>query len=123
MDNFQLTKERDEELKVGQHTWTGKEDKTGEKLLHDNGTGEKVLLRLFEFKLNPTLTVLPTKEQILTPEYLKQLRVQLWADGLRLVMEPEVRIDKESCKIFAPCVPSIGNNFIEESKTIQEWTT
>ena len=119
--NFDLVKEKDEEVGIDAHTWYGKEDRTDEKLMHDRGVGETITIRLFEFRLSPTLENLPTKEQILTPEYLKHLKTQLWADGLRLVMEPRVIIDKESCKIFAPCQASIGNNFIEAPKTIQEW--
>lgn len=119
--NFNLIKDKDEEVGVGEHNWYGKEDKTEEKLLHDKGTGEPVVIRLFEFKLQPNLDKLPTKEEILTPEYIKYLKVSLWADALRLVMEPRVVIDKESIKIFAPCQATIGNSFLEEPKTIQEW--
>ena len=101
--------------------WYGKEDQTEEKSIHDKGKGEPVLIRLFEFRLSPLLETLPTKEQILTPEYIKHLQVQLWADGLRLIMEPRVVIDKESIKIFAPCQATMGNNFLEEPKLLQEW--
>ena len=119
--NFELVEENSSVTNTDVK-WYGKEDQTEEKLMHDKGAGEPVLIRLFEFKLNPALEAQPTKEQILTPEYVKYLKTTLWADGLRLVMEPRVVIDKESIKIFAPCQASIGNNFLEEPKTIQEWT-
>jgi len=102
--------------------WYGKEDKTTETSMHDQGTGKPVVIRLFEFKFPPTLETLPSKEQILTPEYIRQLQTLLWADSLRLVMEPRVVIDKEGCKIFAPCEARAGANFIDEPKTLQEWT-
>ena len=76
----------------------------------------------FKFKLAPNLEKLPTQEEILTPEYIKHLKASLWADGLRLVIEPRVVIDKENIKIFAPCQATMGNNFLETPKTIQEWT-
>ena len=120
--NFELVKEKDVEMCVGEHKWYGKEDRTEEKSIHDKGKGEPVLIRLFEYRLPPTLEVLPTKEQILTPEYIKDLKVNLWADALRLVMEPRVFIDKESIKIFAPCQATTGNNFLEEPKLLQELT-
>ncbi len=101
--------------------WYGKEDKTDEKLMHDQGAGKPIVIRLFEFKFPPTLETLPTKEQILTPEYIKQMQTLLWADSLRLVMEPRVVITKEGCQIFAPCEARTGANFIEDPKTIQEW--
>lgn len=101
--------------------WYGREDQTDQTMMHDSGTGTPIVIRLFEFKLPLTITQLPTKEQILTPEYIKQLKIQLWGDSLRLVMEPRVVIDKESIKIFAPCEASAGSTFLEEPKTIQEW--
>lgn len=120
--NFEFVKDKDEDLGLDAHKWYGKEDRTDDKLMHDKGTGEPVMIRLFEFRLPPNIETLPTKEQILTPDYLKSLKVTLWGDGLRLVMEPRVVIDKESIKIFAPCQAATGNNFLEEPKTIQEWT-
>src|SRR3990167_1769293 len=119
--NFELVEEDAIDAPVKDIKWYGKEDKTEEKSIHDKGTGDPVLIRLFEFRFPPTLEVLPTKEQLLTPEYIKHLKVQLWADGLRLVMEPRVMIDKEGCKIFAPCVAATGLSFLQEPKLLQEW--
>lgn len=119
--NFELTREKDEELGIGEHKWYGREDRTEDSLMHDKGKGESVVIRLFEFKFRPDLETLPTKEQILTPEYIKQLNTLLWADGLRIVLEPRLEIKKEGCKIFVPCQPTIGNSFLEEPKLLQEW--
>lgn len=116
----ELIKEKDDELGVGAHKWYGKEDRTDENIMHDKGIGETISIRLFEFIFPPDIKDLPTKEQILTPEYIKHLQTQLWGDGLRLVMEPKVVIDKEGCKIFAPCQATIGNNFVEKPKLLQE---
>lgn len=119
---FEVFEEKAEDLGIGEHKWYGREDKTEEKLMHDQGKGEPVVIRLFEFKFPPTLEKLPSKEEILTPEYIKHLHTLLWGDALRMVMEPRVFIDKEGCKIFVPCQATTGNNFIETPKTIQEWT-
>lgn len=118
---FELTKDKDEEVGVKEHQWFGKEDRTKEELMHDTGTGEAVTIRLFEFKLNPALKDKPTKEQILTPEYIKHLQALLWGDSLRLVMEPRVEITEDKILIFAPCQARAGANFIEEPKLLQEW--
>lgn len=118
--NFELV-EKNSSVTKTDIKWYGKEDQTSEQSIHDKGKGEPVLIRLFEFRLSPLLETLPTKEQILTPEYIKHLKVTLWSDGLRLLMEPRVVIDKESIKIFAPCQASMGNNFLEEPKLLQEW--
>ena len=101
--------------------WYGKEDRTEEKSIHDTGKGEAVVIRLFEFKFPPTLEVLPTKEQLLTPDYMKYLNVQLWGDALRMVLEPRVEITKQGCKIFVPCVARTGQSYMEEPKLLQEW--
>ncbi len=101
--------------------WYGKEDQTEDKSIHDKGKGEAIVIRLFEFKFPPTLEVLPTKEQLLTPDYIKHLHAQLWGDGLRIVMEPRVSIEKSGCKIFVPCQAATGQSFLEEPKLLQEW--
>lgn len=119
--NFVLTKEKDEELPIDAHKWYGVDNRTDDKTMHDKGSGEPVVIRLFEFRLDPSLKELPTKEQILTPEYIKHLQTLLWADSLRLVTEPRVVIDKESIKVFAPCQARTGANFLEEPKLLQEW--
>jgi len=119
--DFEAVVEQDEELGLGAHKWYGKDAQSDEKLMHDEGKGEPVVIRLFEFKFPPTLETLPTKEQILTPEYIKHLQTQLWGDSLRLVMEPRVVIDKEGCKIFAPCQARTGATFTEQPKMLQEW--
>ena len=121
MNNFELIKETDDELGIKEHKWYGKQDQTETNLLHDKGTGDKIVLRNFEFKVNPELKTLPTKEQILTPEYVKHLSVLLWADSLRLLTTPEVRIDKEYIRVFAACVPRTGATLSEEPKYLQEW--
>ncbi len=119
--DFELMKEMDTELGIKEHKWYGKEDQTDTNLIHDTGKGEPIVIRMFEFKFPPTLKDLPTKEQILTPEYLKHMQTLLWADSLRLVTEPRVVIDKEGCKIFAPCQARTGSSFSEEPKLLQEW--
>lgn len=119
--NFELLEDKAEDLGIGEHKWYGKEDQTEKKSIHDKGSGEPVVIRLFEWKLSPTLERLPTKEEILTPEYLRHMQNELWGDALRLVMEPRVVIDKESIKIFAPCQARTGQSFLEDPKLLQEW--
>lgn len=119
--DFEVVEENALDAPVDNIKWYGKEGQTDEKPMHDTGSGEPVLIRLFEFKFPPTLEKLPTKEELLTPEYIRHIQVNLWSDGLRLAMEPRVHIDKEGCKIFAPCVAATGNSFLEEPKLLQEW--
>lgn len=119
--DFEFALSEDKELGIGQHKWYGKEDQTDEKLMHDIGKGEQVVIRLFEFELKPGLEKNPTEDEILTPEYMKHLQTLLWGDALRLVMKPRVNIKDGKLRIFAPCQATTGNSFLEESKLLQEY--
>ena|SRR3990167_10256398 len=119
--DFEFVVKDDAELKIGEHKWYGKEDRTEDKSIHDKGKGDPVVIRLFEYRFPPNLETLPIKEQLLTPEYLKEIKTRLWADGLRMVLEPKVDISKEGCKVFVPCVATTGNSYLEEPKLLQEW--
>ena len=119
--NFDVIEKDAIDAPVKDIKWYGKEDRTEDKSIHDTGKGDAVVIRLFEYKFPPTLEVLPTREQILTPEYLKDIKTRLWADGLRTVLEPRTEITKEGCKIFVPCVATTGNSLTEEPKLLQEW--
>lgn len=119
--DFELIEENAVDAPVQNIKWYGKEDQTEKEYFHDTGKGVPITIRLFEFKFPPTLEHLPTKEQILTPDYMKHLHTQLWADELRLVMEPRVTIDKDGCKIFVPCQARTGSTFLDNPKLLQEW--
>lgn len=120
MENFELTKEMDEAIGIKEHKWYGKQDQTDDNLMQDTGKGEPIVIRNFEFRLDPTKNK-PTKEQILTPEYIKHLQTLLWADSLRMVMDPTVRIEKESIYIAVACQARSGAVLPEEPKYLQEW--
>lgn len=119
--DFEAIEQNAQDAPVSDIKWYGKEDQTEESLVHDKGQGEPVVIRLFEFKFPPTLEKLPTKDELLTPEYLRHLHQTLWGDALRMVMEPRVHITKEGCKIFVPCQARTGQTFLEQPKLLQEW--
>lgn len=118
---FEAVEEKAQDSPVENIKWYGNEKQTEDKSIHDTGKGEPVVIRLFEFSFPPTLEVLPTKEQLLTPDYLRHVNAQLWGDGLRMVAEPRVAITKEGCNIFVPCVARTGQSFLEDPKLLQEW--
>lgn len=113
-------KEADAEFGIKEHKWYGSQDETGDQSIHDRGVGEPIVIRHWEFAREPGSPT-PTKEQILTPDYLKHLNIELWADSLRLAMEPRVSIDDKYIRVFAPCVARTGQSFLEEPKLLQEW--
>lgn len=121
--DIELVGQPDPEIGIGEHKWYAHEDATEAKLMHDQGKGEPIVIRNFEFALNPELKEQPTKEQILTPEYIKHLQTLLWADSLRLVQEPSVQITKDKIYIAAACQARTGASFTEEPKYLQEWLT
>lgn len=101
--------------------WYGKEDQTKDESIHDSGTGEPIVIRLFEFSFRPDITEAPAKDQLLTPEYMHQIDINLWSDGLRRVLEPRVHITKNGCKIFVPCVAATSQSHLDAPKLLQEW--
>lgn len=77
--------------------------------LHDEQTGQAIILRQFKFAYHPLVTKKPKKSEILTKEYIKHLENMLWADALELVADPRLHFHKGGFTIFAPCVPKRGN--------------
>lgn len=118
--DFELIKDLDEKVGVKEHKWYGSENQTEENLMHDPGQGEGIVIRHWEYQRDPSKEK-PTKDQILTPEYIKQLQMLLWADSLKLVMEPRVEVTEDKILIFAPCQARAGATFSEEPKYLQEW--
>lgn len=119
--NFEAIEEEAIDAPVKDIKWYGKEDQTEDQSIHDTGSGDAVVIRLFEFSFRPGLIELPTKDQLLTPDYLKQIDINLWSDGLRRVLEPRTNITKEGCKIFVPCVAATGQSHLDAPKLLQEW--
>jgi hypothetical protein len=119
--NFEFALDKDEKLNIGEHKWYGKDDRTEDESIHDKGKGEPVVVRLFEYNFPPTLEKLPTDEELLTPDYLREIDTQLWSDGLRRVQEPRTHVTKEGCKVFVPCVATTGNSHLEAPKLLQEY--
>lgn len=123
-NTFEVEDKNPFESPVENIKWYATEDQTQETTFQDKGKGDAVLIRLFEFKLSPTLKEVPTTDQILTPEYVQYLHAALWADDLRIIDVNEIRvvINKDWCQVFVPCQARTGSTFLEEPKLIQEWT-
>lgn len=91
--------------------------------LVDSGDGKSVLIRLFEFKMNPELKG-DIDKQLLFNSHAKQIQTILWADGLKPFDEvsPRVIIDtvKGEYKIFISCVARSSTAFIEIPKLLSQ---
>lgn len=76
--------------------------------IEDPGTGRPIIMRHFEYRYLPNGPK-PTKEQLLTPDYIKHLENVLWADSLEMIMPPKVVFYNKGFKIFATCQAKKGN--------------
>lgn len=91
--------------------WEAQQMEVHSDVIKDPGKGDPLLLRTFEFKLNPNLPKeLVFSKQDLFNYHQKQIEVLLWGDGLQAVNEikkPKVQISKTQKKyrIFVLCKP------------------
>lgn len=97
----------------------------------DEGHGHAVILRRFQFKINPdelTRHVLTTggypSKQDLFNSVFKFIEIKLWNDGLKVFpdQDPRVIVDDHyrSFDIFVASIPQKGQRLQEEPKTLSE---
>lgn len=77
--------------------------------IEDPATGKPVFVRRLKFKFPPGNKGVPTKEQILTPEYVKHIENMLWADALEMILSPKVVYEKGGFSVFLTCQAKKGN--------------
>ncbi len=105
--------------------WVGSQLETETTPLIDEGSGQTVIIRIFEFKINPELKEFPKDLQALFNAHAKQIEVSLWGEGLVPVTEigPRVVIGKKKGKgtyrIFVTCQrkSALGYSLKVEGKT------
>lgn len=93
--------------------------------LIDSATGKTIVIRAFEFKMNPeAVKDFPQDRQVLFDAHAKQITTILWGDGLiPLASEPpRVIIDKKALKynIFVPCEARTSTMFADRPKSLSE---
>lgn len=91
--------------------------------IEDAGTGNTVLIRIFDFKMNPgKFKDFPTDTQIIFNSHVRQIATTLWGDGLRPLEEvpPRVIINKKahSYKIFVTCEAKRGLLFSQKDQPL-----
>lgn len=107
--------------------WQGQtiEVKSDTHLEDDHGTGENVVIRTFEFAVNP----IAFKDR--TPDYQDIFNSQkngilafLWQDGLTLMPEvdPKIIFSKDNTKFFIMVTarPMTGQTVVEKTNTLSE---
>ena len=97
----------------------------------DEGTGQAVIIRRFEFKLNPdelTRHVLVTgsypNKQDLFNSVLKGIEITLWKDGLKVFpdQDPRVIVDDHYTKfeVFVASIAQKGQRILETPQTLSQ---
>ncbi len=105
------------------------------KLQHDEGSGEVLSLRFFDFAANPQTFKdyeekhkrLPTAQELFQ-SHLKQIEVELWKDEWQPVHEVSPRLllskDKSHYRIIITCRPAKGSlvsmKDLEQVKTLSQ---
>lgn len=91
----------------------------------DHGTGEHVIIRQFEFIVNPETFAkhIPTLQDLFN-DHQKGIAALLWQDGLTPILEIQPRIvfskDNRKYSIFVTARPSIGQSVVDTSFTLSE---
>ena len=114
----------DNSIDFEKEEWYGGGGETEKVALVDNASGQKIIMRVFNFQLPPLKPEdMPTNEQLLEA-HKSRLITFLWRDELVPVMDMKVVIadDKKSFQIFATCQAKAGSVILEVPETLQHAT-
>lgn len=106
--------------------WEGREIEVKSDPLIDSGTGKKVLIRIFDYSLNPTLkkSQFPKSKQDVFNNHVREIKEILWRDGLAPLehITPRVQFSKKERKyrIFVTCEARFGVMWNDNARTLQE---
>lgn len=111
--------------KVEDLQWEGEEiqAQSKTKIEEDQGTGIPVVLRFFEFGVNPEAfkNRKPTAQELLN-SHLRGIESLLWSDGLTFYKEVEPRLmfskDNKKYRFIIPCLPTQA--LIDTPKTLTQ---
>jgi hypothetical protein len=124
---FRLTEKEAKKSPVKDIEWEGEEIgvESTTKLEEDKGTGDNVILRFFQFAINPETFKqhTPTAQELFTT-HAKGIEVMLWKDGMSPYYGVEPRLimakDNQSYTFAITCVPALGQALLDKSKTLSE---
>ncbi len=97
------------------------------KLEQDTGTGEAIIMRVYEFATDPTFlqpeATFPTAQEIFQ-SHMKGIAGMLWGDGMTPATEIEPRLiftrDRKKYLIMVWARPQLGQAVLETPKTLSE---
>lgn len=107
--------------------WEGEEvgAESTTKIEEDKGTGQTIIMRFFEFSVNPqTFKDHKPTAQELFDSHRRGMEALLWSDGLtpHHILEPRLQFskDKTRYRFVLTCIPSMGNVVNEKTQTLSE---
>lgn len=104
--------------------WEGQELGATSDPLVDAGIGKHIVIRMFEYLLNPALKrkEKPKNKQEIFNNHAGQIKAFLWKDGLvpREDISPRVVLNKKGYRIFVTCEARFQQMFNDRFKTLQE---
>ena len=95
------------------------------KLEDDQGSGKKVIIRVFDFKANPESFKHQTpSKQALFNSHAKEIELFLWKDGLVVMPEvkPQLKLSKSRThyRIVVGAEPRMGQQIYDVAHTLKE---
>lgn len=110
--------------------WEGEEvqAQSDTKLEFDQGTGQAIVLRFFDFAVNPeTFKQHKPTAQELFNTHMRGIESLLWRDGLKPydAIDPRFMFskDKSHYRFIIACVPSLGNVLVDKPQTLSQLIT
>lgn len=92
--------------------------------LVDPATGKTVLIRAFNFQINPELKDFDIDKQELFNHHARQIQTLLWADGLQPMSDipPRViiNIEKSVYNIFVACESRLSTVFADKPRALTQ---
>lgn len=107
--------------------WESNQIETDEHPLVDSGTGNKIILRCFEYRANPEAFKLhrPSKQELFSA-HARSIEMFLWKDGLLPLphIKPKIIISKnrQKYRIFVGAQAKNNEVIADRPKTLQEIT-
>lgn len=120
--SFEVIEQNTEGMPVKDVHWHGQEVEVQSDPIRDEGSGRQIVIRSYQYAFAPNLKVRPTKKHLITEDFIKTLEMQLWADGLEMVLEPRVKIGERGFTVFATARAKRGELFSykDEANRLQD---
>lgn len=116
--------------KIEDIKWEGEEISTESKIKisDDKGEGRAVILRFFEFGVNPAAFKIhkPTAQELFNT-HINGMESLIWRDGLKFFHDVQPRFmfskDKKFYRFIIACIPTVGTELKQKPQTLSQLLT